>query len=342
MFRRMMSALMLLGTGTVLAAPMPYTALESPVAMTVRATAVPFDASDPAARGTGRLRYVGGVRLTADHPAFGGLSALAVAPDGRALAISDQGHVLAFSIVEAQGRPQAIRDAVMAPLRDTAGRAGTKLERDAESLSVDWQRGLAEVALERSNMIYAYRADPEGVGGFSWTASGAASPSAMRLWPLNGGAEAMTRLVDGRLLLLSEEAPAGEGLAGAVYGPRAADEGGLRDDKPLLFSYVPPAGFKPTSAATLSDGRVLVLNRQFSLMAGVAAALVLIDPAELKAGATLRGHEIARLRPPQTVDNMEGLAVVEQDGRRWLWLLSDDNFLSFQRTLLLKFELLPE
>ena len=48
---------------------------------------------------------------------------------------------------------------------------------------------------------------------------------------------------------------------------------------------------------------------------------------------------LARLESPLAVDNMEGLAVTQEDGRDIVWIISDDNFNAFQRTLLMKFAL---
>lgn len=61
------------------------------------------------------------------------------------------------------------------------------------------------------------------------------------------------------------------------------------------------------------------------------------DPPEFVAST-----EVARLRPPLNVDNMEALAIRKEGERRYLYIASDNNFNALQRTLLLKFELLPE
>ena len=56
------------------------------------------------------------------------------------------------------------------------------------------------------------------------------------------------------------------------------------------------------------------------------------------------GGEIARMEMarPLTVDNYEGLAVIPaKDGSVRFYLLSDDNFQSSQRTLLLAFDWKP-
>jgi hypothetical protein len=58
------------------------------------------------------------------------------------------------------------------------------------------------------------------------------------------------------------------------------------------------------------------------------------------AGARVQGRELARLAWPALQENFEGIAVRPgADGRVLLYLISDDNFLPIQRTLLLQFSL---
>ena len=76
-----------------------------------------------------------------------------------------------------------------------------------------------------------------------------------------------------------------------------------------------------------------------ALLGGVAAKLTLGGIPDLREGAVLSGEEIAHLRPPTTVDNMEGLSIGREGRRTIVWIASDDNFSALQRTLLLKFAL---
>lgn len=75
--------------------------------------------------------------------------------------------------------------------------------------------------------------------------------------------------------------------------------------------------------------------------------------AALEGSGPLRPRELARLAPPLTVDNLEGLDVRrDPSGAELVYLVSDDNGCgkrsrlvaprALQRTLLLMFELLPE
>ena len=93
--------------------------------------------------------------------------------------------------------------------------------------------------------------------------------------------------------------------------------------------------FKPTAAAALPGGDVLLLERSFSLLSGTAARLSRIAAADLVPGAEVSGRQVAVLAPPMLVDNSEALAVRRRaDGRLVAYVLSDDNFNPLQATLL--------
>jgi hypothetical protein len=105
--------------------------------------------------------------------------------------------------------------------------------------------------------------------------------------------------------------------------------------------------FRPTGAARLPNGDMLLLERRFPPL---AARLVRLPKDMLDSAAVLQGSEIARIEPPLTVDNMEGVEVLQDaSGRTLVYLISDDNNcaktpggrhgLSPQRTLLLQFAL---
>ncbi|MEE9545852.1 MAG: esterase-like activity of phytase family protein, partial [Rhodospirillales bacterium] len=98
--------------------------------------------------------------------------------------------------------------------------------------------------------------------------------------------------------------------------------------------------FSPTAAATLPGGDVIVLERRFSLIEGIAIRVLLVAKTAWQPEALVRGAEIALIKPPLGVDNFEGLAVRRADsGETLLYMISDDNFSTGQRTLLMMFEL---
>jgi hypothetical protein len=163
-----------------------------------------------------------------------------------------------------------------------------------------------------------------------------AAPPSMRTWRANTGAEALVRLKSGRFLVFSEGRSGTERPTQAVL---FAGDPAMAGMEAVRLRYAPPAGFRATDAAELADGRLLILNRRFSVLDGFSAKIVLADASGLAEGAVLKGEEIAHLEPPLTVDNMEGISIGREGGRTIVWLASDDNFIAFQRSLLLKFAL---
>ncbi|MEK9725684.1 MAG: esterase-like activity of phytase family protein, partial [Rhodospirillaceae bacterium] len=78
----------------------------------------------------------------------------------------------------------------------------------------------------------------------------------------------------------------------------------------------------------------------FTLRGGVAARLQRLPAAGIAPGGDLKPTLIAELRPPISVDNFEGVAVrAGEDGRVYVYIISDDNFNPLQRTLLMMFEM---
>jgi hypothetical protein len=103
--------------------------------------------------------------------------------------------------------------------------------------------------------------------------------------------------------------------------------------------YRPPAGYRITDAATLPDGRLLFLNRKFSLPETFIAKLTIAPKPGPGAMKHLSGVEIAHFERPDPVDNMEALSVTRESERLIIWLASDDNLNPIQRTILLKLSL---
>jgi len=159
----------------------------------------------------------------------------------------------------------------------------------------------------------------------------------MQEWPDNKGAECLIRLRDGRFIIIAET------LDGATH-PALLFSGDPveRGSVVSAFRYRPPAGYRVTDGAQLPDGRLVILNRRISFPQGFAAKIALVDPATVKSGNIASGKVIASLAPPYLVDNMEGIAITQKAGMTYIWLISDNNFSIFQRTILMKFLLSPD
>ena len=78
---------------------------------------------DPSRTRFGELEFRGGLVLTSNNPAFGGLSGIHVEADGsHFIAITDRGAWLRGRIVYRDGRPAGIADAEMAPMLGADGK----------------------------------------------------------------------------------------------------------------------------------------------------------------------------------------------------------------------------
>ncbi len=309
-------------------------------AIEVRALSLAFNPEAPLKSGDGLLDYRGGLELRADAKAFGGFSAARISADGtRLIALSDAGSWFSATLdYDAKGRLVGLHEARLAPMARPPGKGRF----DPEGLVLD-PDGAWLVSTERTHRLLRYAAGPAGHDPFARDADALA-----RLEPIalpvptdfaglesNAGIESLLRLTDGRLLAIEEgREDAGEAISRAwAIGPDGATASlGLKRS----------ANFRPTDAALLPDGDVLVLERRYTKVGGVAARLRLIEAETIRPGALLDGAVIATLIPPVTVDNMEALAVYERDGETRLLMMSDDNFNpGQQRTLLLQFGLTP-
>ncbi|MFQ5985353.1 MAG: esterase-like activity of phytase family protein [Alphaproteobacteria bacterium] len=299
--------------------------------LVIKARPVPLDSEAPARASVGALDYLGGLALTANDRRFGGFSGLQVSPDGeRLVAVSDRGVWLrARLLYDDGGRLVGMAEGTLDPILDREGRPVRREARDAEAVA-RLSDGALVVSFERRHRLERY-AGPDPVRS---PATALPAPRDLKKAPWNGGIEALTVLPDGRLLAVTEKAVDSQGrlLAWLIEGEEA-----------LPLRYRAREDFLPTDLALLPGGDLLVLERRYGLAGRMAARLRWVPRAALKPGALLDGPELIRLDSPLTVDNFEGLAVRQgSDGATLLYLMSDDNFLPLQRTLLLHFRLRAE
>jgi len=289
----------------------------------VTATPIPLDPNDPGHRVVGRLRYLAGWQLESRQRDFGGYSSLSVRGD-HFLALSDGGDYLSFRMNGAG----VIDQTRFGQLPAFPAYSGNKGDRDSESMTIG-PNGDIWVGFEFRNAILRYDPDFARLHSIGF-------PPAMRKWAVNSGAEAMVRLDGGQFVILSEGNAVAPHVHDSLLFP--GDPTQARNP-PFHFGYRPPRGYVPTDVAQLPDGRLIVLHRRFGIWEGFSAALAIVDPADIKPGATVGAEPVAEIKPPLNVDNMEGISVTQEDGRTVLWLISDDNQVPIERTLLLKFAL---
>lgn len=272
--------------------------------MAVQVRAVPV----PAEQLSG-LEMAGAWSLSARHPDFGGFSGLEIS-DSTLVAVSDRGSLLTARIDAAEGL--SLSAARMVPLQDSFGPMRGKDHGDAEGLAA-LPSGIA-VSFEREHRIGRLE------GG---TVAPLYRLPAFDSLAFNGGLEGLAALPDGRLLALAEEPV--EGAARYFLLGDGVEEGRL----PLLSRH------RVTGADIGPDGRLYLVLRDFSRLTGVSIRVMRYALAESRPVAD-SATQLAAWESASGIDNMEGIALTQDQEGTSLWLISDDNFNFVQRTLLVR------
>jgi len=292
------------------AAPLPYTPA-------LAITAEPAGPAPGTAMAPG-WTFAGGYKLTsAETSRLHGLSDIKVWPDGRLLAVGDQGDLLEGRLTfDARGWLAGVADATLKPVLGEDGQPITSKgdrEYDAEGIA-EFPDGSRLISLEQHDRVYFY---PSG----QTTPRAAPMPGrpmtfnkgmeALAVWPA-AGADAYLVGVEG---------------TGEVFLCRLSAACG--DDR-----LVQTEGLELTALAPLPDGGVAYLLRGYNPLSGNRIIVKVVGQD---------GREVDRLQiaRPAVVDNFEGLAAVKRgDGVRF-YLISDDNFSSSQQTLLFAIDWAP-
>lgn len=273
---------------------------------------------------SGTMRFVRGWRLVSPHSRFGGFSAIARIGPGQFELIGDNGYASSLTL-DSRGAVASFRIRAL-PTPD--GRPQRKSMVDAEAMVIDPVRGTRWIAFEKQNQIW--RLDPR----LSKIELRGDLPARPR-WPSKRGPEAMVRLADGRTIILSEGADADpRGNEALVYAGDPAAPG----PAPIRFFYDSGNRGRISDAAALPDGRILIVHRRLGFDPVFTTVIAIADPEDIRKDAVVRSRTIGRV-PAPLAENYEGAAVTIEQGRTWLWLVADNNFNVWQRSLLLQFEL---
>lgn len=279
---------------------------------------VDLDPANPEMQEVGELIYRGGVVIEPGEEEIGGISGLDWYED-RLYAVSDDGKWLTIQPDEIDGRLIDLLTVARGDLNDERGRRlRGKDDSDAEAITRD-SDGSWLVAFERDHRIWRYA-----------TLDGPAQASGIVIDRLanaggdaNSGIEAFDRKV-GDSLICGEFTRAGEANCRHDFQEMAEE----------IEVRAGIAGFDPVPTDATCDGlgTCYVLLRSYTAGVGNHIAIV-----RLASGA--EAEVIATLDTSLSVDNFEGLALREQYGKTYLYIVSDNNFSSNQRTLLMKFEI---
>lgn len=273
----------------------------------------------------GGLELVAAWELTSKNDSFGGISALSALSNGRFVGIGDAGTLIGFEIPDDRRKHWSR----IAPLPNLQGPNMSYKDRDSEGIAYDPVSGQYWVSFEAHHAIRRYATSFARQNGVS-------RPAAMQDWPKNKGAECLIRLRDGRFLVIAETLDDGTHPA-LLFSGDPVDQDSVTT--PLRFR--PPAGYRVTDGVQLPDGRIAILNRAIGFPEGFSAKISLLHSPDISRAKIVSARVIATLASPMLVDNMEGITTTTEGDDTFLWLISDNNFSIFQRTLLMKFRLKP-
>lgn len=313
---------------------------ETPTSVAVRALPIAsFDNRDPGRTRFGALEFRGGLQLSANFEPFGGMSGLLMQPDGsRLIAVTDRGSWLAARLVYRDGRPDALAEVEIAPILGADGKplaAGRAY--DTESLTATG--GRFYVGIERVHRIVRFDFAKDGVAA---RAAPLAVPSDFKTFGSNKGLECLAAPQKGaphagKLIAVTEQSLDSDGHHRAFVLDPAAHGGKA---EALRFSIRRSDDFDISDCAILPPGDLLILERRYSIARGVAMRIRRLPLAAIKEGALIDGTPLIEADLGYQIDNMEGMALHRNAaGETVITLVSDDNFSSFQRNILLQFVL---
>ncbi len=278
------------------------------------------------------LKYKGAILLECAHPAFGGLSDLLISKDRKSfLAVSDMGFWLKGEMIYNDNnfligiKPEA----KLGQLLNIEGKTlSSKYHADAEALSRAPGSGFL-VAFERVHRISYFNSSH--LFDLSGTPSRISPPEHMKEQPKNGGIESMTLLPDSRILMIAEGDTDEDKPSYAAVGI---------DNDWIEMEYQRQHGYRPTSVATLPEGDILTLERSYTGPGSLKIRLCIIKKPKFKSGVTLYPEQLIKLPRSLPLDNFEGLdTITTDDGRTFIYLISDDNYSPIQHTILMMFEM---
>lgn len=282
----------------------------------------------------GELEFIGGFTMRSDDKDFGQLSGLRfLTPGQNFIGVADIGFWFFGSITrDAQGTPVGVDNFRLQPMVDETGTIiADKRDKDAEAITLNGD--VATVAFERNARITEYRLVPGDMGAPLHHLDFIVPRRELRS---NAGFEALATApqaghLKGARLAITERSldEAGNIFAAILEGPQKG-----------LFKVLRTDDFDVTDAAFLPDGDLLLLERRFSPLMGVAMRVRRIEGSSILKGALIDGAALIQADLAYQIDNMEALDVWQRhDGATILSMMSDNNQSILQRTLYMEFRL---
>jgi hypothetical protein len=279
----------------------------------------------------GRAGAEGAASLLSTHvwteaeASFGGFSGLVVAPDGNGFAaITDRGHWAEGRILrDGSGRITGVETLGMHPLRGLDGMPLRGKAADAESLALAPGGGFF-VGFEGPARVWRY-------DDLSGPAIGLPTHPDFARLQVNSALEALAVDATGATYTVPERSGAKDRPFPVYRFAKGAWEKAL--------SVPRRDAFLPVAADIGPDGRLYLLERDFTPWMGFWGFSSRIRSFALAAGA-LDDERLDMQSPAGRHDNLEGLSVWrDAQGAIRLTMISDDNFIVFQRTEFVEYRL---
>ena len=246
------------------------------------------------------LTHVRSITLSAALPSFGGLSAIETSDGASFVVMSDRGQAFDLMLDRASGTTGVELRKQPAPHRDSEG-----------------------LALSNDTLFFSYEGPARVMDN-----TGTMLPvlPAFDRFDENGSFEALAATPDGVVYAIPERS----GDKTRPF-PVFRFRGGTWE---IARSLPRTASFLPAGADFGPDGLLYVLERAFTPL-GFRTRIRRFDP-EVAEGPV----ETLLRTPPGLHDNLEGLALwTSANGQTCLTMVSDNNFLSVQRTELVEYSL---
>lgn len=280
--------------------------------------------------------FIGAYRWTVADPRFGGFSAIDMTADGTEFtAVNDKGAFVQGRLNRtAEGSIASVDAGPVTRLKSVSGAPLAGNETDSEGLAIAAD-GTAYVSFEGIARVLRYPA-------LDGPAQALPTPPAFRDFPRNAALEALAVDGDGVLYTFPEDV-AGSKRIRLLIGQRGNHKGPAfpvwrfaNGSWTQPFDLPRDGVFLPVGADFGPDGRLYVLERSFHGLAGFGSRV-----RSFQVGAEALSDQQVHLTSPTGLhDNLEGLSVWRDDnGAIRLTMISDDNFLSVQRTEIVEYRL---
>ena len=240
----------------------------SAAASQYKVTTIVLDEENAHRIAVGRLIWRGGFSITGTDNRFGGLSALHVTPDGQRMhAVTDRGNWVTATLTYQENDLSGMQNIAITPLLDVNGKPLKGRLRDSESLAIG---DSLVISFERKHRLWRYT---KRIGGYPGLPTPIKTPPGFYRLSDNGGIEAMTRMCDGRLLVLAEKA----------FDQRPGIVGWVQTSSGWLsFHYQTKAALRPTGSVTLPNCDIAMVERSFSVVSGLKIRLTRLRAVDIQ------------------------------------------------------------